>query len=357
MRLTDYIDQRDLTKLLDDFSKSVGIYIDAVDTKGKSFLLDRNYGKCEFCKYIQSTEKGMEKCIRSYENVSKECYRWKDTYFSTCHAGIVLWSFPIVIEEEQVGAIVCGQVLLWKPDRYFYKQLKQFNDDISDIDILKKYFTSVSIEVMPLDEEDYAYLKNHGLDGLTVYQETYDEKRYSEVHLSGEKRNFKYRLDTPERGAIAGLRTIGIGALLGLGSIREDAFRTGLHLKYLMDNYPNSDFSISFPRVNKAEGNLKDSYAVDDKTFVQIILANRIFQPTVGINLSTRESSHMRDNLVSLGITKFSAGSKVEVGGYSHNNESTAQFDITDSRSVEEIVAAINKRGLEVSYKEWENIV
>ena len=225
------------------------------------------------------------------------------------------------------------------------------------IDILKKYFTSVSIEVMPLDEEDYAYLKNHGLDGLTVYQETYDEKRYSEVHLSGEKRNFKYRLDTPERGAIAGLRTIGIGALLGLGSIREDAFRTGLHLKYLMDNYPNSDFSISFPRVNKAEGNLKDSYAVDDKTFVQIILANRIFQPTVGINLSTRESSHMRDNLVSLGITKFSAGSKVEVGGYSHNNESTAQFDITDSRSVEEIVDAINKRGLEVSYKEWENIV
>lgn len=225
------------------------------------------------------------------------------------------------------------------------------------IDILKKYFTSVSIEVMPLDEEDYAYLKNHGLDGLTVYQETYDEKRYSEVHLSGEKRNFKYRLDTPERGAIAGLRTIGIGALLGLGSIREDAFRTGLHLKYLMDNYPNSDFSISFPRVNKAEGNLKDSYGVDDKTFVQIILANRIFQPTVGINLSTRESSHMRDNLVSLGITKLSAGSKVEVGGYSHNNESTAQFDITDSRSVEEIVAAINKRGLEVSYKEWENIV
>lgn len=145
MRLTDYIDQRDLTKLLDDFSKSVGIYIDAVDTKGKSFLLDRNYGKCEFCKYIQSTEEGMEKCIRSYENVSKECYRWKDTYFSTCHAGIVLWSFPIVIEEEQVGAIVCGQVLLWKPDRYFYKQLKQFNDDISDIDILKEKVEKLNI--------------------------------------------------------------------------------------------------------------------------------------------------------------------------------------------------------------------
>lgn len=225
------------------------------------------------------------------------------------------------------------------------------------IERLKKYFFSVSIEIMPLDVEDYAYLKEHGLDGLTVYQETYDEDRYKEVHLSGEKKNFKYRLDTPERGDISGLRTIGIGALLGLSNIREDAFKTGLHLKYLMDNYPNSDFSISFPRVNKAEGNLKDSYSVDDKTFVQIILANRIFQPKAGINLSTRESAYMRDNLLPLGITKFSAGSKTEVGGYSHNNESTAQFDITDSRDVESIVAAIRSKGLEVVYKEWETLV
>ena len=225
------------------------------------------------------------------------------------------------------------------------------------IDRLKKYFSSVSIEVMPLDEEDYKFLADDGLDGLTVYQETYDEKRYAEVHLSGEKRNFRYRLDTPERGAKAGLRTIGIGALLGLGDIRSDAFKTGLHLKYLVDNYPNSEFSISFPRVNKAEGNLKDSYAVDDITFVQIILANRIFQPTVGINLSTRESAFMRDNLLPLGITKFSAGSKTEVGGYSHENESTAQFDITDSRDVEEIVTAIRKRGLEPKYKDWETLI
>lgn len=225
------------------------------------------------------------------------------------------------------------------------------------IDVLKKYFSSVSIEVMPLDEEDYRYLAEDGLDGLTVYQETYDEKRYEQVHLSGEKRNFKYRLDTPERGAKAGIRTIGIGALLGLGGIRSDAFKTGLHLKYLMENYPNSEFSISFPRVNEAEGNLKDSYAVDDLTFVQILLANRIFQPKAGITLSTRESAAMRDNIVALGVTKFSAGSKTEVGGYSHENESTAQFDITDNRNVEDIVRAIRGRGLEVVYKDWETLV
>ncbi|MGF6906551.1 2-iminoacetate synthase ThiH [Fusobacterium sp. PH5-44] len=222
------------------------------------------------------------------------------------------------------------------------------------IEILKKYFYSVSMEVMPLDEEDYQYLVQSGLDGLTIYQETYDEKRYREVHLSGEKRNFLYRLETPERGAKAKIRSIGIGALLGLGNVMSDAFKTGLHLKYLMDNYPSSEFSISFPRVNEAEGNLRDSYVVDDITFVQIILANRIFQPKAGITISTRENQMMRDNLLHLGVTKFSAGSRTEVGGYSHDNESTAQFEITDKRSVEEIVVAIRNKDLEVEYKDWE---
>ena len=143
--LSDYIDKEDLISLLDDFSESVGIYIDAVNTKGESFLRDREYDKCECCKLIQSTEEGREKCRKSYENTSNECFRWKDTYFSTCHAGIVLWSFPIVIDGNQIGAIVCGQVLLWKPDRYFYKQLKQFNDDISDIDLLKEKVDKLNV--------------------------------------------------------------------------------------------------------------------------------------------------------------------------------------------------------------------
>ena len=223
--------------------------------------------------------------------------------------------------------------------------------------VLQKYFSSVSMEVMPLEEKEYRYLVDNGLDGLTVYQETYDEKRYSEVHLSGEKKDFKYRLDTPERGAKAGIRSIGIGALLGLGEIKSDAFRTGLHLKYLMDNYPNSEFSISFPRVNEAEGNLRDSYTVDDITFVHILLANRIFQPKAGITISTRESSKMRDNLLFLGVTKFSAGSKTEVGGYSHENQSTAQFEITDRREVDDIVKAIRSKGLEIEYKDWERLI
>lgn len=222
------------------------------------------------------------------------------------------------------------------------------------MEILKKYFSSISMEVMPLDEKDYKYLGDNGLDGLVIYQETYDEKRYEEVHLSGEKKNFKFRLDTPERSAKAGIRTVNIGSLLGLSEIRRDAFKTGLHLRYLTNKYPNNEFSVSFPRINEAEGSFRGSYVVEDITFVQLILANRIFQPKAGITISTRESPIMRNNLVNLGITKFSAGSKTEVGGYSRENQSTVQFKITDKREVTNIVKAIRIRGLDVEYKDWE---
>lgn len=145
INLNDYIDLENLTQLLDDFSEAVGLYIDAVDTKGISLLENRKYKKCEFCRYIQSTEGAIEKCRKSYENVSEECYKWNDTYFSTCHAGLVLWSFPIVIENHQVGALVCGQVLLWKPDKYFYKQLEQYNENLEKIDLLKEKVDELNI--------------------------------------------------------------------------------------------------------------------------------------------------------------------------------------------------------------------
>lgn len=225
------------------------------------------------------------------------------------------------------------------------------------LNILKDDFSSISFEIMPLDTEDYIHLQKAGLDGITVFQETYDEKKYNEVHLSGEKKNFLYRLDTPERCAIANLRTVTIGALLGLSDATIDIFKTGLHLNYLINKYPNTNFSICFPRINKAEGNLVNCGEVDDITFVQYILAVRLFQNTAGITISTRETANMRDNLLKLGVTKISAGSRTEVGGYTKKDCSTAQFDIEDTRDVDEIVKSIRNLGLEVVFKDWENII
>ncbi len=221
------------------------------------------------------------------------------------------------------------------------------------VDVLKRYFSSISIEIYPMDTDEYKVLKNAGVDGLTVYQEVYDKKIYKKVHTSGEKRDFLYRLNTPERGAKAGFRAINIGSLFGLGEIKKEAFFSGLHAKYLMDKYLECEISLSLPRINHAEGEYKPDFELDDKTFLQIMLAYRAFMPMVGINVSTRERAEFRDNLIGLGVTKFSAGSKTDVGGYASEDKSTAQFDISDDRSVDEIVKMIKQRGYQPVFKDW----
>lgn len=222
--------------------------------------------------------------------------------------------------------------------------------------ILKKYFDSISIEVFPMEASEYKELKDIGVDGLTVYQETYDKKVYEKVHLAGKKRDFMYRLNTPERGAMAGLRTINIGALYGLSDVKKEAFFTILHAKYLTDKYIKSEIGVSLPRIKKAEGGFEAYEYLDDSYFVQIMLAYRLFIPRIGINVSTRESSEFRDNILNLGVTKFSAGSRTDIGGYSDGDKTEAQFEISDDRSVEEIVEVLEDRGFQVVYKDWENL-
>jgi len=225
------------------------------------------------------------------------------------------------------------------------------------IKVLKKHFNSITIEVYPMSEGDYKELKEMGVDGLTVYQETYDKEIYKTVHLSGQKTNFKYRLDAVERGAKAGFRSITMGALFGLANLESEAFLSGLHAKYLMDNYLDTEISISIPRINNAEGGFVSNEELDDIKYVQFMLAFRLFMPKVGINVSTRETAKFRDKLLYLGATKFSAGSKTEVGGYTNGQKSTPQFDISDTRSTEETIESIRKQGFQPVYKDWEIMV
>ncbi len=234
------------------------------------------------------------------------------------------------------------------------KKIADLNYLMIAVDILKKHFSSISLEVYPMDESDYKKLKNCGVDGLTVYQETYDQEVYKQVHLSGEKRDFLYRLKTPERGARAGFRALNIGVLFGLSDIKKDAFFSGMHAKYLMDKFLECEVSLSLPRINQAEGDFKPNFYLNDKEFVQIMLAYRIFMPQIGINISTRERASFRDNLIGLGVTKMSAGSKTDVGGYEGKDKSTPQFEISDHRSVKEIVKVIKQKGYQPVFKDWE---
>lgn len=225
------------------------------------------------------------------------------------------------------------------------------------VKISKKYFSSVSIEIYPLDEESYGKLTEAGVDGLTIYQEVYDERVYEKVHISGPKRDYKYRLDAPERAARAGFRNVNIGSLFGLAEIRKEAFFAALHAGYLTDKYLESEISLSLPRIRQESSGFKPFYLLDNKSFVQIMLAFRLFLPRAGITISTRERAEFRNNLINLGATRFSAGSRTTVGGhFLSKGDEMPQFEVSDERSVREVSALIKKRGYQVVYKDWETL-
>ncbi len=224
------------------------------------------------------------------------------------------------------------------------------------VEVLKQYFTSISIEIYPLETEEYAELIRAGVDGLTVYQEVYDEDVYDEVHLSGPKKDYRYRLDAPERGCQAGMRNVNIGSLLGLSDWRKEAFFTGLHADYLQNTYLDTEISLSVPRLRPHAGSFMPKSEVDDQSLVQILLAFRLFLPRSGITISTRERQELRDNLIGLGITRMSAGSATEVGGYSSEEKSEAQFKVSDDRSVQEITNLIYSKGYQPVFKDWQTL-
>ncbi|MBT9172380.1 MAG: 2-iminoacetate synthase [Syntrophomonadaceae bacterium] len=224
------------------------------------------------------------------------------------------------------------------------------------IRLLQKFFTSVSVEVYPLTEAEYRELAEAGLDGVTVYQEVYNETVYRRMHPQGPKADFRYRLETAERACRAGVRTVSIGALLGLDDWRREAFFTGLHAQYLQDTYPAVELGVSVPRIQPHLGSFAAPAPLADSELVQIILALRLFLPRVGIALSTRERPALRDALVGLGITRMSACSSTVVGGYTAKGKQVAQFAVSDSRSVEEIRQMLKASGYQPVAQDWHTL-
>ena len=225
------------------------------------------------------------------------------------------------------------------------------------VELLRPNFASLGIEIYPLEEREYHQLYQAGVDYMTLYQEVYDEDIYAEVHLAGPKRNHRFRLDAPERACQAGMSSVTIGALLGLGEWRKEAFYTALHAEYLQKNYPDVEIGVSGPRLRPHAGSFQPMSPVSDAELVQILLAYRLFLPRVGITLSTRESAGFRDALLPLGITKMSAGSLTSVGGYAEEVEAgSAQFEVADHRSVEEISLMLQRKGYQPVFCDWVNV-
>ncbi len=223
-------------------------------------------------------------------------------------------------------------------------------------EVLKPYFSSISIEVYPLEKHEYAELIEAGVDGLTLYQEVYNEDVYGVVHPAGPKRDYGYRIEAPERALKAGMRTVNIGALLGLHDWRDEVFCAGAHAEYLQKTYPEAEISLSFPRLRPHAGAFCPSFPVDDRDLTQIIMAMRIFLPRAGITISTREGATLRDSLVPLGVTRMSAGSRTTVGRITAGHENTEQFAVNDKRTLAEIKAMLGTKGYQPVMKDWMNL-
>ena len=228
------------------------------------------------------------------------------------------------------------------------------------IEILRKYFTSISIEIYALTENEYAELVGAGVDGLTIYQEVYDENIYAEMHPIGPKSDYRFRLDAPERGARAGIRVVNVGVLFGLDDWRKETFLMGLHAKYLQDKFPDVEVGASIPRLQPHAGSFISTHVVTDADIVQAILALRIFLPRLSLTISTRESARFRENILPLGITRMSAGSSTCVGGHTAEaigpGERVPQFEISDMRDVAGIKEMLKNRGYQPVMKDWVSV-
>lgn len=219
---------------------------------------------------------------------------------------------------------------------------------------LRPHFSNISIEVQPLSAGEYSKLKKSGLHAVLVYQETYNLESYANHHLKGKKTNFEWRLNTPDRLGEAGIHKIGLGCLFGLTKDwRTDAFFAAHHMAHLQRKYWQTQYSMSFPRLRPCEGEVSPVVSLEDRDLVQLICAFRIFNHELEISISTRESSALRNNLLPLGVTTMSAGSKTNPGGYA-DEDSLEQFEVSDDRSVDEISTFLDSAGYDAVWKDWD---
>ncbi|MSU03821.1 MAG: 2-iminoacetate synthase ThiH [Pedosphaera sp.] len=250
--------------------------------------------------------------------------------------------------------------------------------------VLQAEIPGISLEIGPMETEDYRPLVAAGAEGLVVYQETYDRLVYDEMHTAGPKKNFDWRLETPERAYEAGFRRLGIGALFGLSDWRVEALALAAHADYLLRHCWRAQLTLSLPRLRPHAGEFEPLTSLSDRELVQLISAFRLVFPDVGLVLSTREPATLRDNLIPLGITHMSAGSHTEPGGYTgagkdniHRTQrgriiplaegasefapqparatnATGQFDIADDRTPLEVAAMVSRLGYEPVFKDWD---
>lgn len=216
---------------------------------------------------------------------------------------------------------------------------------------------NVSVESFSMSTDEYSQLYAAGCTSVTLYQETYDPELYAELHRWGPKKDYEYRLESPSRAMDAGMRSVGLGVLLGLADPRREAICLFLHARHLLKKHWRCGVMISFPRICNQQGEYKPKYLVDDRFLARMIFAFRICLPEVSLVLSTREKAELRDGFAGVGINRMSVASRTTVGGYGSEDQSSgAQFEVTDTRDVKSFCKVLRAKKLEPVFKNWDSV-
>lgn len=301
------------------FGKTISFYI-------PMYVGNACTNKCVYCGF--NHDNPFERTILSHDEIEKECQAIKS-----------LGPFENLLIVAGEYPSLCGV-------DYLEKVLKT----------CRPYFHNLTLEVQPMKSVYYERLTHSGLNGVVCFQETYNRDAYSRYHPHGMKSHFDWRLNGYDRMGEAGVHKIGLGALLGLEDWRGEVVMMARHLRYLQKNYWRSRFSVNFPRIRPSESGFNPQRPISDRELVQLTCAFRLFDHDVDISFSTRETPEFRNNIIPLGVTSMSAGSKTDPGGYSNSKTALEQFEVSDERSPREVEAAIKEKGYDTVWKDWDAI-
>ncbi|MDE7473555.1 MAG: 2-iminoacetate synthase ThiH [Muribaculaceae bacterium] len=281
---------------------------------------------CVYCGFNHANE--LKRTILTIEQVEAECQAIKE-----------LGPFDNLL-------IVSGEMPSLCGTDYFENVLRT----------CRPYFNNLTIEVQPMKTEQYSRLIGAGLNGVVCFQETYRRSTYRDYHPRGMKSIYDWRLNGYDRMGAAGVHKIGMGVLIGLEDWRTDMVMLSRHLRYLQKRYWRTRYSVNFPRMCPSESGFNPKVVMSDRELAQLTFAFRIFDHDVDISFSTRESEIFRNNMMTLGVTSMSAGSRTEPGGYALSNDALEQFEVTDSRTPTQVADAIRANGYDVVWKDWDAI-
>lgn len=302
---------------LERYGKTISLYI-------PMYVSNACANACVYCGFNHNNP--MKRTVLNEEQIEQECLAIKK-----------LGPFDNLLLVSGEFPAVCGV-------DYFRKA----------IEISRKYFNNISLEVQPLRSYEYKELADAGLYGVVCFQETYNRANYKKYHPKGMKSIYHWRLNGYDRMGKAGIHKIGMGVLLGLEDWRTDVAMMARHLRYLQKNYWKTRYSVNFPRLCPSESGYQPNCVVSDKDLAQLTFAFRLFDHDVDISYSTRENPVFRNNMMRLGVTSMSAGSKTEPGGYYSTPEALEQFEVTDGRSPFEVMEAIKNNGYDPVWKDWD---